>query len=381
MIFSTCWVGTPLAFAANDCSCPQIQCNSCQIQSNLEFYTEKCGRSGRVKSCSRPLCVDQNPLPKNCQASQPDPNQRVPASTVTAKVKAPNQPKTPLGTVILAIGHVFVNRDNTESRLYINNKVFEGDAIRTSPDAKFKAVLLDKSEVLLMPNSKTVLNKKLEQKSEGTVIELMYGTVRSKVTKASLPNPNGFKFEVHTPSAVAGVRGTDFVTTYYEGSQITKVQTLEGEVQLSDKKRVEKVNIPGGYYASFVLDSQSPDRHQASLKYVDEGFLTPLAKLNTEQLKDIVSQVTDEPSKEMAVIYALKEPVICSKPSAQFNQCSWQCVGNSRKNKNCRTDLPNVRCVRKRCNANGEWAEETRLPAQEAHDCPAHGLRVERCDY
>jgi hypothetical protein len=41
-----------------------------------------------------------------------------------------------------------------------------------------------------------------------------------------------------------------------------------------------------------------------------------------------------------------------------------------------------VACVRHRCNGNGIWADETRLPeAGASMACPATGFLVKDCDY
>ncbi len=79
---------------------------------------------------------------------------------------------------------------------------------------------------------------------------------------------------------------------------------------------------------------------------------------------------------------AKRDVEICDRPKGFFNQCAWTCVGNPSGEKNCRVELPQVSCVRTRCNANGKWADEKKLPLNEAKGmCPATGATVKPCDY
>jgi hypothetical protein len=57
----------------------------------------------------------------------------------------------------------------------------------------------------------------------------MYGKIRAKVEQKYDDETN--KFQVKTKSAVAGVRGTDFFTSYTPSNNQTKVVTFEGSVR------------------------------------------------------------------------------------------------------------------------------------------------------
>jgi hypothetical protein len=75
------------------------------------------------------------------------------------------------------------------------------------------------------------------------------------------------------------------------------------------------------------------------------------------------------------------DPVICKKPEGHLNQCAWHCENNPKKAKVCRLDKPKVVCVRTRCNANGDWAEETKIAVDSGARCPSRGFAVNECDY
>ena len=69
---------------------------------------------------------------------------------------------------------------------------------------------------------------------------------------------------------------------------------------------------------------------------------------------------------------------ICEKPLAELNQCQWSCEDNPKKSKTCAVEN-GAKCVRSRCNANGQWAEAYELP----NDKNRCGLKpvVDACDY
>ena len=72
---------------------------------------------------------------------------------------------------------------------------------------------------------------------------------------------------------------------------------------------------------------------------------------------------------------------ICSNPTADYNECQWQCVNNPPREAVCRTDKDGVFCRRKRCNAAGQWKEEIRLPANSQHSCDPAKIIIGPCDY
>ena len=79
------------------------------------------------------------------------------------------------------------------------------DRISTKEGARAQIQFGEGNVILLNENSRTKLTKEKEE----TVIDLSEGVVRCR-----LKNLENKKFAVRTPSAVAGVRGTDFVVEY-----------------------------------------------------------------------------------------------------------------------------------------------------------------------
>jgi hypothetical protein len=370
------------AQAAGDCDCPVIECGACKDQVNIEFYTEKCGGGKKVKSCKRPICADKDPLPEMCSASA-EPNSKKEKAPEVVKAQKPKAPMKPVGTVISAIGESTITRVDGESKpAKVSLKIFEGDVIETSVNGKVVIKTQNDHTINVVPNSKAVIELfDTNDSTHKTFINLMYGTIRSAVKKAPGNAKNDFK--VKTPSAVAGVRGTDFVTTYTDKVGITKVETIHGLVELSSPSGKHSVGVGAGQYASYVVPSGSKTGigDDDITKYVERGYMTEAMALSPQDLTRIEQDTTfdKEDIKEQKVV--AKDAFICSQPSAKLNQCSWTCENNPSGASSCRTDLQQVRCVRKRCNANGTWAEETRLPSNASETCSGSKTVVGPCDY
>lgn len=137
------------------------------------------------------------------------------------------------GILTVVKGKVMIKSGKTgkEERAKAGMKVYPKDSISTQDDSRAKIVMVDKNEINVSPGSQVVIatyefdpskdNKKV-------LLDVLYGKVRAKVEQKYDSGDN--KFQVKTPSAVAGVRGTDFFTSYNKVTNSSKVVTFKGEV-------------------------------------------------------------------------------------------------------------------------------------------------------
>lgn len=117
----------------------------------------------------------------------------------------------------------------TKARL--GQKVFPKDTIITAKDSRAKVVMVDKNVINVSPASEVVFQDyeyDPDKNKKNVLLNVLYGKVRSKVNQKY--DGKTTKFQVKTPSAVAGVRGTDFFASYSVSSKATEVVTFEGEV-------------------------------------------------------------------------------------------------------------------------------------------------------
>lgn len=120
--------------------------------------------------------------------------------------------------------------------LRLGRTIGENDTVSTGPDGFATLELADGSYVSLTPNSSIVLailRKMVLTGIDDRVIELKRGEVSNEVTHAKQP---GDRFEVRTPSIVAGVRGTHFRVNVTPS--MTAVEVLDGKVALGSTPEV-----------------------------------------------------------------------------------------------------------------------------------------------
>lgn len=135
------------------------------------------------------------------------------------------------GVLMVVKGDVQVERAGTAQKAKVGMKVQEGDTLIAGADSRAKVVMVDKNVLNISPDSKIKIEKYVfnEAKDEKKVsLDVLYGKVRSSVKQKYDGEKN--TFNVKTPSAVAGVRGTDFVTQFSPVTNSTKIVTFEGQV-------------------------------------------------------------------------------------------------------------------------------------------------------
>lgn len=385
VVVAACLLTPANVFAATDCDCPEVKCSPCEFQDSISFYTEKCGGGAKTKSCARPSCLPLDPLPANCPAAKANastlPMQQQTDRAPASEVPAAQEVKAVSAKVIFVAGKVWLTpaKTNQKAAPLLGQALFEGDALETLAGSKVAFAWNNGNEVILPQNSKLVLRAYInDQNTKKTLMDLIKGQVRSQVKeKLTLQTDS---YEVRTPTAVAGVRGTDFIVEYSDSDRlVTSVQTVTGAVVLASRDKEQEVSIPAGYGSSFVVNDESSSvfSDQEVNSFVHQGFLTPVYKMSSQDIAKIKTTYSDPENRAIAS----EDRALCDAPVGSYNQCAWNCANNPKGEKSCRTDLPSVRCERKRCNANGKWSDLDRLPASFGIGCPAEGFKVAPCDY
>lgn len=167
------------------------------------------------------------------------------------------------GNIVSLTGAVSVRR-KLEGKIAskpakLNESLYEGDLIATGNDGSLKAILNDDSVMDLGPNGVLRIDR---YQASGTgdrtaVLSLLYGKLRALVTKAVNSSST---MEVRTPTAVMGVRGTEFIVNATQGgaqNSATQVTVLTGAVELTmPKLSTAPVMISAG--TQYVADPTKP---------------------------------------------------------------------------------------------------------------------------
>jgi hypothetical protein len=111
------------------------------------------------------------------------------------------------------------------SPLAAGDPVLIGDQLRTTADAKLRVALREDSVLTLAPGSQLMVTQQLVAPATVSRFQLLLGTIKAVVTER-YSEPNA-RFEVETPTAIAGVRGTSFLASYDAAQEETLVVGLE----------------------------------------------------------------------------------------------------------------------------------------------------------
>lgn len=185
----------------------------------------------------------------------------------------------------------------------------------------------------------------------------------------------------------------DFVFVMNPEKAYAGVKVFKGSMEFSALNGEEAATVKEGQEVGFqgVLEGKEI-AFDVLLKgkKIPKGHLTPVTALSKKELAEFSTEEqkrkhvidVERAQKKKAAEEAKKSGAICTAPAAKFNQCAWICLGNPKgEKKNCLTDKAQVSCVRRRCNANGQWAEETPVDMQKSGvQCKAQPV-VAPCDY
>ncbi len=153
------------------------------------------------------------------------------------------------------------------------DKLKNGDKIKTAEDSKVEIYFSNGSYLKMAENTKLTIGKnRSTEKGIASSIELKVGKVWVRVKDAW---ERLTKFEIITPSAVAGVKGTSFSIEVNEEKSILSVNKGKVEFSAREIKEAEKVIVAAGKF------SEANDKGLTKAKKMREN------EINEWQKKDI----------------------------------------------------------------------------------------------
>jgi hypothetical protein len=115
-----------------------------------------------------------------------------------------------IGEFAVVTGDVTVQRAGKVIKPQVKDKVETLDLVQTGKNSNARVVLSDDSAMALGPNSRLEMKQFTVQDGKTTgLFSVLAGLIQTNVVKALGP---GSKFEIQTPTAIAGVRGTAWLT-------------------------------------------------------------------------------------------------------------------------------------------------------------------------
>lgn len=137
------------------------------------------------------------------------------------------------GKVTILKGQVFIQRGSQKIQVKKGDTVLESDTIESEAGTA-RITMIDSNLVDVYPRSKVEIAKyiyKPNKDQKEVELKVDFGKIKSTVNQKYDGAKN--KFQVKTPSAVAGVRGTVFTAEYDRIKKVSRVVTIEGLVAVS----------------------------------------------------------------------------------------------------------------------------------------------------
>ena len=134
-------------------------------------------------------------------------------------------------------------------KAFLNMRLTEVDRIITGSKGKAKIEMDDEVVITLVENTRIYLSElRGSNGAKQSSINLQSGGVGSSVKKKLKDNS---RFEIKTPTAVMGVRGTEFFTQYFNGN--VDVRVIDGviEVKVSVTREGEVTGVGGAGVRSY----------------------------------------------------------------------------------------------------------------------------------
>lgn len=160
-----------------------------------------------------------------------------------------------VGTVTQLSGSAQIQRAGATLPVAQGTPVELHDRLTTAAKSTAVVMLTSGSTLTLYDGTNVVFDQSVVGggNAGSTNLRLVEGAMRS-VVRALVPSQS---FEIHTPNAVASVRGTDFDTSYFEGSvrpgyegcqRYTDVRVREGVVAVSNLSNpTAEVDVDAGF--------------------------------------------------------------------------------------------------------------------------------------
>lgn len=205
----------------------------------------------------------------------------------------------PVGKVTLLEGRVDVLKPGktVATPVKIGDPVDVGDIYRAKSKSRAEIKFVNNNILRIAQNTRIEIKEyTIEAEPSSGVIRLYRGKVQASVGKDFLRRAAAFaegnKLEIHTPNAVAGVRGTIFAV-FYEGG-ITWVFCLEGKVYVFNPAKPTVIIVLPANFVSNVTGDESPTQPASFGKSFFETILVPWIMEASEQTENIWQPPTQQ---------------------------------------------------------------------------------------
>ncbi len=214
------------------------------------------------------------------------------------------------------------------------NQILKNDSIVKSERSTVKLRLLSGTLIELKPGSKILLNKELMKRSS---VSLIHGRAKFSIKKLLRTKRD---FNVYTPTAVAGVRGTEYEVGIAEDGS-TAINVDEGKVVVDNGKEEKTLTKNQGTEASVDSSTISGSKKQINMDKWNEEKNNQIKKDpagKMEAINNNLFKTLKDQEKQYQELSNIKKGDDAkageSADSALFNQCKTEGQLNAANNIN-----------------------------------------------
>jgi hypothetical protein len=177
--------------------------------------------------------------------------------------------------------------------LVVGGTLVEGDRVQTGENGFATLELADGSHLVIPPGASLDLATLRQTALTGAtdrVVDLHRGQVNTEVTKATRKDD---RFQIRSPSVVAGVRGTSFRVNYDGDKGSTAVEVIEGAVGVDAASRGPAAAVAPAPGTPLAASAQLVAARHGSLTLAGGAVGGPVALLDAPDLRN-PSKVQDD---------------------------------------------------------------------------------------
>ncbi len=169
-----------------------------------------------------------------------------------------------------------------------------GDVVYTGEDSRMDVQLQNFGLIRINQNSRVDLDKVITGVNESIELGLDKGQVLCKVMRLK----KNQSFNVNTPTAVAGVRGTTFLVDAREDKKTSEVAVQSGSVEVTDKKDPEnKVTVNKNETAKVDYKTKA----MKLVKGIDAGKLKEFKAIKDVKILKDIKNIKINTLKDMSI--------------------------------------------------------------------------------
>ncbi|MBN3856664.1 LysM peptidoglycan-binding domain-containing protein [Paraburkholderia sp. Ac-20340] len=176
--------------------------------------------------------------------------------------------------------------DGAALPLIVGGKLVEGEHVQTGENGFATLELADGSHLVIPPRTAldlATLRQTALTGSTDRIVNLKQGEVNTEVTHATKKDD---RFQIRSPSVVAGVRGTSFRVNYDGDKQSTAVEVLEGAVGVDAASHGQSASVAPAPGTPLAASTQLVAARHGSLTLAGGAVGGPVALLDAPDLRN-----------------------------------------------------------------------------------------------